>query len=302
MKFLLLGKNGQVGWELQRALAPLGTVIAADRTQADLANPESLRAFVASIAPDCIVNAAAYTGVDQAESDIELANTINAESVKVLGEETLRLNAWLIHYSTDYVFDGNKKTPYLESDAVNPLSVYGQSKLQGEQYIQASGCKYLIFRTSWVFSAHGSNFVKSMLRLAKQRESLNIVADQFGAPTSAELIADVTALCFNQIMIKNEGFSKDKKGIYHLVSGGEASWHTFAQFIISQALDMGADLKTMPSNIFPISTAEYPVPATRPKNSRLSTDKLQQTFSLHLPQWQSYVDRMLTEIIRSNEA
>lgn len=300
MKILLLGKNGQVGWELQRALAPLGTVIAADRTQADLAKPEPLRAFVASIAPDCIVNAAAYTAVDKAESDIELTTTINAESVKVLAEEALKLNAWLIHYSTDYVFDGIKKTPYLENDTVNPLSVYGQSKLKGEQYIQESGCQHLIFRTSWVFSAHGSNFVKSMLRLAKQRESLNIVADQFGAPTSAELIADVTALCLNQIITKGQNFSNVKKGIYHLVSDGEASWHTFAQYIISQALDMDAELKTTPSNIFPISTAEYPVPAARPKNSRLNTNKLQQAFSLHLPQWQSYVDRMLNEMIRSN--
>jgi dTDP-4-dehydrorhamnose reductase len=302
MKILLLGKNGQVGWELQRVLAPLGTVIAADRTQADLAKPELLRAFVAAIAPDCIVNAAAYTAVDKAESDIELANTINAVAVKVLAEEALRLNAWLIHYSTDYVFDGTKQTPYLESDTVNPLSVYGQSKLKGEQHIQASGCKHLIFRTSWVFSAHGSNFVKSMLRLAKQKESLNIVADQFGAPTSAELVADVTALCLNQIMTNNEGFSQDKKGIYHLVSAGDASWHSFAQYIISQAQYLGASLKTMPSNIFPISSAEYTVPATRPTNSRLNTDKLQQAFSLNLPQWQPYIDRMLTEITRSNEA
>jgi len=297
MKILLLGKNGQVGWELQRALAPLGTVIAVDRTQADMAKPESLRALVASISPDCIVNAAAYTAVDNAEEDIAIATIVNAGSVRVLAEEALRLNAWLIHYSTDYVFDGNKKGPYVESDSVNPLSVYGQSKLEGEQYIHASGCKHLIFRTSWVFSAHGSNFVKSMLRLAKERESLNIVADQFGAPTSAELIADVTSLCINQIVSKGSAFSKDKSGIYHLVSSGEATWHSFAQYIIGEAIDMGANLKTTPNTILPISTSEYPVPATRPQNSRLSTDKLQHTFALHLPQWQTYVDRMLKEII-----
>ena len=297
MKILLLGKNGQVGWELRRSLAPLGTVISVDRTQADMAKPESLRALVASISPDCIVNAAAYTAVDKAENDIESATIINADSVKVLAEEALKINAWLIHYSTDYVFDGNKKEPYIESDPVNPLSVYGQSKLQGEQYIHYSGCKHLIFRTSWVFSAHGSNFVKSMLQLAKERESLNIVADQFGAPTSAELIADITSLCINQIVSKGEAFSKDKSGIYHLVSSGEATWHSFAQYIIGQALDMGENLKTLPNAVLPISTVEYPVPATRPKNSRLSTVKLQDTFSLHLPQWETYVDRMLNEII-----
>ena len=297
MKILLLGKNGQVGWELRRSLAPLGTVISVDRTQADMAKPESLRALVASISPDCIVNAAAYTAVDKAENDIESATIINADSVKVLAEEALKINAWLIHYSTDYVFDGNKKEPYIESDPVNPLSVYGQSKLQGEQYIHYSGCKHLIFRTSWVFSAHGSNFVKSMLQLAKERESLNIVADQFGAPTSAELIADITSLCINQIVSKGEEFSKEKSGIYHLVSSGEATWHSFAQYIIGQALDMGENLKTLPNAVLPISTVEYPVPATRPKNSRLSTVKLQDTFSLHLPQWETYVDRMLNEII-----
>lgn len=297
MKILLLGKNGQVGWELQRALAPLGTVITVDRTQADMATPESIRVLVASIAPDCIVNAAAYTAVDKAEEEIALATTINADSVKVLAEEALRLNAWLIHYSTDYVFDGDKEGPYIESDIVNPLSVYGHTKLQGEQYIQASGCKHLIFRTSWVFSAYGNNFIKSMLRLAKERETLNIVADQFGAPTSAELIADITALCINQIVTKGEAFSKDKNGIYHLVSSGEATWHSFAQYIIGQAIGLGAHLKTVPNAVLPISTSEYPVPATRPKNSRLSTDKLQHAFSLHLPQWETYVDRMLNEIM-----
>lgn len=297
MKILLLGKNGQVGWELQRALAPLGNVIAVDRTQADMAKPESIRALLTSVSPDVIVNAAAYTAVDKAEEDIALTTTINADSVKVLAEEALRLNAWLIHYSTDYVYDGKKKQPYVETDTVNPLSVYGQSKLKGEQYIQATGCKHLIYRTSWVFSAHGNNFVKSMLRLAKEKESLNIVADQFGAPTSAELIADVTALCLNQIKIKGNEFSTDKNGIYHLVSGGEATWHSFAQYIIGQALDMGEKLKTLPNAVLPISTAEYPVPATRPKNSRLNTDKLQYTFSLHLPEWKMYVDRMLNEIL-----
>jgi dTDP-4-dehydrorhamnose reductase len=298
MKILLLGKNGQVGWELQRALAPLGELITADRTHADLSKPELLRVFVASIAPDVIVNAAAYTAVDQAEKDVELATTINADSVNVLAEEALRLNAWLIHYSTDYVFDGQKVASYVEDDLACPLSVYGKSKLEGEQYIQTSGCKYLVFRTSWVFSARGNNFVKSMLRLAKERESLNIVADQFGAPTSADLIADVTALCLNQIMIKEDVYSENKSGIYHLVSGGEASWHSFAKYVITRALNIGESLKTLPDAIFPISTSEYPVAATRPKNSRLNTDKLQQTFSLYLPQWTTYVDRTLNELLK----
>ncbi|WP_042150695.1 MULTISPECIES: dTDP-4-dehydrorhamnose reductase [unclassified Pseudoalteromonas] len=297
MKILLLGKNGQVGWELQRALAPLGELIAVDRTQVDLAEPEQLRAFVANCAPDIIVNAAAYTAVDKAETEIELAYKINAESVAVLAEEVKKLNAWLIHYSTDYVYDGTKITDYLETDSVNPLSVYGQSKLAGENAIRQSGCKYLNFRTSWVFATKGNNFIKSMLRLASERTELKIVADQVGAPTSAELIADVTTLCIHQLTSNTEQFANERIGTYHLVANGEATWHTYAQHVINKASELGQRLSTPSENILPINTDDYPLPAARPKNSKLNTNKLEQAFSINLPVWPVYVDRMLEELI-----
>jgi dTDP-4-dehydrorhamnose reductase len=297
MKILLIGKNGQVGWELQRSLAPLGELIALDRSQADLSQPESLRKILADIKPDWIVNAAAYTAVDKAESDEGAANTINAEAVKVLAEEASKLDAWLIHYSTDYVYDGRKSTPYIENDEVNPLSVYGASKLSGEKAIQKSNCNYLIFRTSWVFAAKGNNFAKSMLRLAADRDELNIVADQFGAPTSAELIADVSALCIQQINANKQNFSLNGTGIYHLVASGEASWHSFAQYVIDKAVQSGVSLKATSQQVKPISTDEYPLPAQRPRNSRLCTNKITEVFSINLPHWSTYVDRMLEEII-----
>lgn len=297
MNILLLGKNGQVGWELQRALAPLGDLIAVDRAQADLAEPEKLRAFVANCSPDIIVNAAAYTAVDKAETEIELAYTVNAESVGVLAEEAKRLNAWLIHYSTDYVYDGTKQTEYLETDNVNPLSVYGKSKLAGEDNIRQKGCKYLNFRTSWVFAAKGNNFAKSMLRLAYERTELKIVADQFGAPTSAELIADVTVLCIQQLTINDEQFGNERVGTYHLVANGETTWHSYAQHVINKANKLGGKLTVLAENILPINTEDYPLPAPRPKNSKLNTYKLEQAFLINLPVWSVYVDRMLEELI-----
>lgn len=291
MKILLLGKNGQVGWELQRALAPLGQLVCLDRKNADLANAESVKGALLEYTPDIIVNAAAYTAVDKAESEVELANKINATSVALIAEYAKKNNALFIHYSTDYVFDGTKDGHYTEEDAVNPLSVYGSSKLAGEKAIVASGCRHLVFRTSWVFAAKGNNFAKTMIRLATEREELNVVADQFGAPTSAELIADVTAIA----IIKSQ--SSDLSGVYHLVAKGETCWHRYAQYVIEKAREKGVEIKCSSEAILPIPTEQFPVPATRPKNSRLNTTKLENNFDIVMPNWQIYVDRMLTEYL-----
>lgn len=294
MKILLLGKNGQVGWELQRALAPLGNVVVLDRHSAeycgDLANLEGLRNTVRVIKPDVIVNAAAYTAVDKAESDQATAQLINADATRILAEEAVALDAWLIHYSTDYVFDGTGETPWKENSPVCPVNFYGTSKLAGEQAITASGCKHLIFRTSWVYGARGNNFAKTMLRLAKDRESLNVIADQVGAPTGAELLADVAAHS-----IRKARADASVSGIYHLAATGEVSWHGYAQFAIDFAKAQGEALAV--SAVLPIPTTAYPTPAARPLNSRMDTQKLRDTFSLHLPDWQSGVTRMLMEIL-----
>lgn len=297
MKILLLGKDGQVGWELQRALAPLGDVIACNRSEADLEQPETLRQLVRSTTPNIIVNAAAYTAVDRAESDVERATCINAASVGVLAEEIKKLDGWLIHYSTDYVFDGNKHSAYLETDLTAPQSVYGRSKRAGELAIEAVGCKHLILRTSWVFATRGNNFAKTMLRLAKDREELKVVSDQIGAPTSAELIADVTALVLYRLAYDQQ-LAERTSGTYHLVAEGETSWHGYARFVIAEALRHGINLSTVPDRVIPITTAEYPLPAYRPGNSRLSTQKLRETFGITLPVWQMHVQRVVTEIIQ----
>lgn len=297
MKILLLGKDGQVGWELQRALAPLGEVVACNRHEADLDNPEALRQLVRNIAPQIVVNAAAYTAVDRAESEAERAMRINAESVGVLAEEVKRLNGWLIHYSTDYVFDGKKSGAYLETDNTAPQSVYGESKRAGELAIEAAGCNYLNFRTSWVFAARGNNFAKTMLRLAKERDELRVISDQIGAPTSAELIADVTALALYRLTY-DQPLAESASGTYHLVADGETSWHGYALFVIKESLCHGANLKTMPKQVIPISTAEYPLPAHRPANSRLNTQKLRETFGVTLPSWQIHVQRTIAEIMQ----
>jgi dTDP-4-dehydrorhamnose reductase len=295
MKILLLGKNGQVGWELQRALAPLGDLVALDRHSAnglsgDLSDPEALRASIRQVKPDVIVNAAAYTAVDKAESETELADRVNALASQVMAEEALALDAWLVHYSTDYVFNGEGQTPWLETAAVSPVNHYGASKLAGEQAIIASKCKYLIFRTSWVYGARGNNFAKTMLRLAKDRESLGVIADQIGAPTGADLIADVTALAIQQIQRQPA-----LAGLYHLAAAGEVSWHGYATHVIDFAKANGEELAVTVIN--PIDTSEYPTPARRPLNSRLDTQKLRDNFSLHLPDWQSGVTRMLREVL-----
>jgi dTDP-4-dehydrorhamnose reductase len=294
MKILLLGKGGQVGWELQRSLAVLGELYAYDHPEIDFAQPESLRALVQKIQPDFIVNSAAYTAVDKAESDAETARLVNAESVKVLAEEAKNLNAWVIHYSTDYVFDGTKVGQYLEDDATNAQSVYGKTKCQGEELLRQTNPKHLIFRTSWVYAARGGNFAKTMLRLAKDKTELNVVADQIGAPTSAELLADVTALAIQKI--RQSDNAGNLAGTYHVIASGETSWHEYAQFVFELALARGAKLSLTPAQVKPIPTEAYPVPAPRPKNSRLNTQKVQQVFNIELPDWRYHVTRLLDEL------
>lgn len=296
MKILLLGKDGQVGWELQRALAPLGEMVACGHGEADFENLDALRKLVRGESPHIIVNAAAYTAVDKAESEPERAHKINAEAVGLLAEECKRLNAWLIHYSTDYVFDGTKPGFYTEDDAPNPASVYGRTKLQGEQAIRDSGCQHLIFRTSWVYAALGANFAKTMLRLAKERDELKVVSDQHGAPTSAELIADVTALCLYRLQ-NDPLLAATASGTYHLVAAGETSWHGYAQCLIAEGNRLNMSLRITADKILPITTSEYPLPAKRPANSRLGTAKLQKTFGVVLPDWKVGVARLVREIV-----
>lgn len=295
MNILLLGKNGQVGWELQRALAPLGQLVALDRTGADglrgdLENLEALRHTVAKVAPDVIVNAAAYTAVDKAESDVERAGRINAEAPGVLAAEAARLGALLVHYSTDYVFDGSGTRPWDESAPTAPLSVYGRTKLEGEAAIRASGCAHLIFRTSWVYAARGGNFARTMLRLAAERDSLHVIADQIGAPTGAELIADISAHAIRAVRL-----DATLGGTYHLAADGETSWHGYAQFVLEQARELGMALKA--SEVVPIDSSDYPTAAVRPLNSRLDTRKLRAQLDLNLPDWRDGVARMLREIL-----
>lgn len=295
MKFLLTGKNGQVGFELQRALAPLGEVVAVDQAECDLANPEAIRQLVQQIKPDIIINPAAFTAVDKAETEQDLAYAVNAVAPEVFGVEAQKLGALVIHYSTDYVFDGTKQGAYTEGDLPNPQSIYGKSKLAGEQALQRSGAKHLIFRTSWVFGAHGNNFAKTMLRLAVDRESLSVVADQFGAPTSAALLADVTALAIARY--QREAQRDFPYGLYHLAAGGLTTWHAYAQAVINAGISAGKPFQLRTENIKAITTAEYPLPAPRPTNSHLNTEKLQKNFGLTLPNWQSGLNHVLQQII-----
>jgi len=278
-KILVTGKNGQVGWELQRALAPLGQIFSLDVEDMDLSRPDSIRSIVREIAPHIIVNPAAHTAVDKAESEPDLAMAINGTAPGVFAEEAKKLDALVIHYSTDYVFNGSKTSPYVESDTPDPQSVYGKTKLAGELAIIASGCKHIILRTSWVYGVHGGNFVKTILRLAKERNELRIVADQYGAPTWARLLAESTA----QII---PHYTEDKSGVYHLTSSGRINWHQFAEEIVRLARQYDETLKDKPLSIHPIATHEYPVPAKRPANSSLSTEKIHRTFGLELPDWE----------------
>jgi len=296
MKILLFGKNGQVGWELQRSLAPLGELVGVDSGSrelcGDFTNLEGLAQTVRAVKPDVIVNAAAHTAVDKAESEAELVRTINALAPGVLAQEAKRSNAWLVHYSTDYVFDGSGDKPWRETDPTGPLSVYGATKLEGEQLIQQSGCKHLTFRTSWVYGARGGNFAKTMLRLAKEREQLSVIDDQIGAPTGADLLADITAHAIRTAQQRAE-----VSGLYHLVASGETSWHGYASYVIDYAWQTGLALRVAPDAIKPVPTSAFPTAAKRPLNSRLETGKLQNTFGLILPHWQLGVTRMLTEIL-----
>ncbi|EXF95552.1 dTDP-4-dehydrorhamnose reductase [Pseudomonas fluorescens HK44] len=295
MKVLLLGKNGQVGWELQRSLSTIGEVVAPDRLSVDgvcgdLANSETLRETIKRVAPDIIVNAAAYTAVDKAESDKDLALQVNAAAVQVIAEEAFKLGSWVVHYSTDYVFDGSGASAWRENDVVSPINHYGLTKLLGEQALISSGCKCLIFRTSWVYGARGSNFAKTMLRLASSRPELNVIADQIGAPTGADLIADVTTVALRHAL-QNPSVA----GVYHLAAAGFTSWYEYASLVIDYGRNNGQAV--VAQSVKPISSAEYPTPARRPLNSRLNTEKLRETFSIHLPEWQSGVTRMLKEVL-----
>ena len=291
-KILITGKNGQVGWELQRSLASIGQIIAIDAEEMDLADPDAIRRTVREVRPDIIVNPAAYTAVDKAEGDPDLAMAVNGTAAGVFAEEVHRLGAVLVHYSTDYVFDGDKPAPYTESDVPNPQSVYGKTKLAGEQAIRASGCKHLVLRTSWVYGVHGANFVKTILRLAKERDELRIVADQFGAPTWARDLAQATASALN--CWKTNDWDNQLSGLYHLTAGGRTNWHQFAEEILRLARKYDSVLAGKPLNIHPIATHEYPLPAKRPANSVLANDKIREAFGIVLPTWQD----SLTECVR----
>ncbi|MEW5887407.1 MAG: dTDP-4-dehydrorhamnose reductase [Pseudomonadota bacterium] len=302
---LLLGKNGQVGWELQRSLAPLGRVVALDRQRSpnlldahappwcgDLADFEALAYTVRSLRPQVIVNAAAYTAVDKAESEAALAQRINADAPALLAHLAHELGAWLVHYSTDYVFDGSGQRPWQEGDATGPLNVYGHSKLAGEAAIVAAGRQHLILRTSWVYAARGGNFAKTMLRLAREREHLSVVDDQYGAPTSAELIADVSAHAIRHLLASGSG-----QGTYHLAAAGQTTWHGYARYAIEHARRLQPDAPWRVQHIAAVPSSAFPTPARRPHNSRLDCSLLQATFGLHLPPWQQGVQRMLAEVL-----
>lgn len=294
MKILLTGKNGQVGFELQRALAPLGEIHAVDVAECNLADEHAIRELVQSVRPDVIVNPAAYTAVDRAEVEPEVARAINSMAPGIFGEEAKKLGSWVIHYSTDYVFDGTKQGAYIEGDDTNPQSVYGCTKRDGEIALLSANPRHLILRTSWVVGAHGGNFAKTMLRLAADRDSLSVVADQFGAPTSAALLADITAQLVRQQ--QREGGEIFPYGTYHLVAGGETNWCDYAKFVIAHAIKAGIQIKACPENIKAITTADYPTPACRPTNSRLDTSCFRETFGLELPHWQSGLEHLLQQI------
>ena len=296
MKVLLLGCNGQVGWELQRSLAPLGELTALDHDSpehlADFSRPEAVAETVRRLRPDVIVNAAAHTAVDKAESEEAFARTLNATTPAAIASVAHELGALMVHYSTDYVFDGSGARPWLESDAPGPLSVYGHTKLDGERQVAQQCPNHLIFRTSWVYAARGGNFAKTMLRLARERERLTVIDDQFGAPTGAELLADVTAHAVRATLA-----DRAKAGLYHVVASGETHWHGYARFVLQQAEAAGLSLKASSERVDAVPTSAFPTPARRPHNSRLNTDKFQRTFGLVLPPWQAGVARMLRETL-----
>jgi dTDP-4-dehydrorhamnose reductase len=297
VKILLLGCNGQVGWELQRSLAPLGNITALGRESnndlhCDLTDFDSLVATIYSLHPDIIVNAAAYTDVDKAESEPALVHCVNTDAPSILAHESQSIGAMLVHYSTDYVFDGGGERPWLETDATDPINIYGASKLEGENAIRNSGCRYLIFRTSWVYASRRTNFIRTILRIASGSDTLKVVSDQFGAPTGADLIADVTAHAIYQTKRQPE-----LAGTYHLAAVGETTWYDYARFIISKARDAGYNIKVTDENIKPINSEDYPTAAARPGNSRLNCRKLEQNFGLKMPDWRNGVTMTLKEIL-----
>jgi dTDP-4-dehydrorhamnose reductase len=292
MNILLLGKNGQLGWELQRSLSVLGRVTALGHAEADFAQPDAVAQAVRALRPDVIVNAAAHTAVDKAESEPAHARLLNATTPGRLAQEAAQLGTWLVHYSTDYVFDGSGDQPWREQDATGPLSVYGATKLEGEQLIQQSGCQHLILRTSWVYAARGGNFAKTMLRLASERDRLTVIDDQWGAPTGADLLADVTAHAIRHLQARPQD-----GGLYHCAASGQTTWHSYAKYVIAQARQAQPAIQIKAKEIAPIPTSAYPTPAWRPLNSRLDCSRLQATFGLTLPDWQQGVARMLAEIL-----
>ena len=297
MELLVFGCNGQVGWELQRALAPFGKVTALRRDDprglcGDIAQPKGLASTVRQMAPDVIINAAAYTAVNDAESDPEQAFAINAIAPGVLADEAKAIGAWFVHYSTDYVFDGSGDRPWREDDPTGPLNVYGQTKLAGEHAIQESGCRHLIFRTSWVYAPRGRNFLRTMLRLSAERDSLQVIDDQHGAPTSAELIADATAVALRQCLAREQD-----GGLYHLTAAGETTWFNYARHVIRSARAAGWPVKVADDAIQPVSSNAFPTAAQRPRNSRLDTSRLESTFGLQMPDWRIGVDRAVEEIV-----
>ena len=296
MKILLLGKNGQVGWELQRSLSMLGELVALHSASpgADFSKPQDLAATVRSVSPDVIVNAAAHTAVDKAESEPALARAINAQAPGVLAQEAARAGAWLVHFSTDYVFDGSGDDARREDDPTGPLNAYGQTKLEGEELVRQSGCKHFIFRTSWVYGARGGNFAKTMLRLAAERDKLTVIDDQIGAPTGADLLADLTALA-----LREARHAPQLSGTYHAVAGGETRWFGYARHVVEFARAAGHPIRVTPDAIAPVPTSAFPTPAKRPHNSRLCTQKLEASFGIRMPHWQVGVERMLAEILGS---
>jgi len=296
VRILLFGKNGQVGWELQRSLSSMGRLVAPgvddQELCGDFTHPDGIIQTIHTISPDVIVNAAAYTAVDKAESEPELAHTINVLAPEILAQESRKLGAWLIHYSTDYVFEGNGIKPWKETDPTVPLNVYGSTKLEGEKAIFNSGCQHLIFRTSWVYSARGKNFAKTMIRLAREHDHLTVIDDQIGAPTGADLLADVTIHSIRTALRQPQ-----VSGLYHLAAKGEISWYGYARFILDIVRQAGIKLKVAPESVLPVTTDAVSQPARRPGNSRLDTRKIESTFDLTLPLWQTGVARMLTEIL-----
>ena len=296
MNILLFGKGGQVGWELQRSLSVLGTVTALDFDSTehcgDFSNPSGVAETVRTLRPDIIVNAAAHTAVDKAESEADFARTLNATTPGAIAQEAAKLGAWLVHYSTEYVFDGSGSRPWVETDTPAPLSVYGRTKLEGEQLIAEAGAKHLILRTSWVYAARGGNFAKTMLRLAQERDRLTVIDDQWGAPTGADLLADVTAHALRHLRQRPQD-----AGLYHCAAAGETNWNEYAKYVLAQVQKVQDAIEIKAKEVAPVPTSAFPTPAVRPRNSRLNTDKLQHTFGLQMPHWQAGVARMLTEIL-----